>query len=140
MDLTEQNIHTLMRQLKLYFSHELKDTGITPSELMILSELYLEDGLSQDELAERVSVDKAAAARTIQSMEKKDLVLRRQGIRNRRSKEVYLSQKGLSLKSRVRQLQEAWVEYVSQDMSEQERKLFSRQLQNMAERSRQLNH
>ena len=61
-------ISVLMRQLNLFFSHELSEVEITASELMYLSQLYTRDGLTQDEMATKISVDKAATTRTIHGM------------------------------------------------------------------------
>ena len=69
-------ISVLMRQLNLFFGHELSDVEITASELMYLSQLYNRDGLTQEEMAAVITVDKAATTRTIQGMEKKGLVRR----------------------------------------------------------------
>ena len=69
-------ISVLLRQLNLFFSHELSEVEITASELMYLSQLYTRDGLTQDEMATKISVDKAATTRTIQGMEKKGLIVR----------------------------------------------------------------
>ena len=53
-------ISVLMRQLNLFFGHELSDVEITASELMYLSQLYSRDGLTQEEMAAVITVDKAA--------------------------------------------------------------------------------
>lgn len=139
MDHTQQNIQTLTRQLRLYFSRELASSNITPSELMILYELYEKDGLSQDEIAGLVSVDKAAAARTIQSLENKNLVIRKPGQRNYKSKEVFLTAQATKLEPEVRRIRQKWVDYVRQDMSSAQYELFIRQLGQMARRSQELN-
>ena len=49
MDQAGRYISVLMRQLNLFFSHELSEVEITASELMYLSQLYRADGLTQEE-------------------------------------------------------------------------------------------
>ena len=93
MDQAGRYISVLMRQLNLFFSHELSEVEITASELMYLSQLYRADGLTQEEMSMEISVDKAATTRTIQGMEKKGLIRREAHEEDRRSKRVYLTDK-----------------------------------------------
>lgn len=73
MDEIGKNISILYRQLNLFLNHELEGTDITATELMYLASLYEKDGVTQDDLVQEYCIDKAATARTIQGMEKKDL-------------------------------------------------------------------
>ncbi len=112
MDQAGRYISVLMRQLNLFFSHELSEVEITASELMYLSQLYRADGLTQEEMSMEISVDKAATTRTIQGMEKKGLIRREAHEEDRRSKRVYLTDKSKKLEPHIRELQQRWVSRV----------------------------
>lgn len=132
-------ISVLMRQLNLFFSHELSEVEITASELMYLSQLYTRDGLTQDEMATKISVDKAATTRTIQGMEKKGLVVRRSNEKDHRSKCVYLTDKAKQMEGHIREIQKKWSDYIMQDMTVSEAELFANQLKQMSVRAREIN-
>ncbi|MCR1934525.1 MarR family transcriptional regulator [Clostridium tepidum] len=132
-------ISVLMRQLNLFFSHELSEVAITASELMYLSQLYTKDGLTQDEMAAKISVDKAATTRTIQGMEKKGLIVRRSNEKGHRSKCVYLTDKAKQLEGHIREIQKKWSDYIMQDMTVSEAELFAKQLKQMSVRAREIN-
>lgn len=132
-------ISVLMRQLNLFFSHELSEVEITASELMYLSQLYTRDGLTQDELSTKISVDKAATTRTIQGMEKKGLVVRRSNEKDHRSKCVYLTDKAKQMEGHIREIQKKWSDYIMQDMTVSEAELFANQLKQMSVRAREIN-
>lgn len=132
-------ISVLMRQLNLFFSHELSEVAITASELMCLSQLYTKDGLTQDEMAAKISVDKAATTRTIQGMEKKGLIVRRSNEKDHRSKCVYLTDKAKQLEGHIREIQKKWSDYIMQDMTVSEAELFAKQLNQMSVRAREIN-
>ena len=132
-------ISVLMRQLNLFFSHELSEVEITASELMYLSQLYTRDGLTQDEMATKISVDKAATTRTIQGMEKKGLVVRRSNEKDHRSKCVYLTDKAKQMEEHIREIQKKWSDYIMQDMTVSEAELFANQLKQMSVRAREIN-
>ena len=132
-------ISVLMRQLNLFFGHELSDVEITASELMYLSQLYNRDGLTQEEMAAVITVDKAATTRTIQGMEKKGLVRREAHEENYRAKRVYLTDKAKNAEPRIRELQKKWVDFITQDMTQKEAEVFAVQLKKMAQRAKEIN-
>ncbi|MBQ9038300.1 MAG: MarR family winged helix-turn-helix transcriptional regulator [Bilifractor sp.] len=132
-------ISVLMRQLNLFFSHELSEVEITASELMYLSQLYTRDGLTQDEMATKISVDKAATTRTIQGMEKKGLIVRDSNEKDHRSKCVYLTDKAKQMEEHIREIQKKWSDYIMQDMTVSEAELFAKQLKQMSVRAREIN-
>ena len=132
-------ISVLMRQLNLFFGHELSDVEITASELMYLSQLYNRDGLTQEEMAAVITVDKAATTRTIQGMEKKGLVRREAHEENYRAKRVYLTDKAKNAEPRIRELQKKWVDFITQDMTQKEAEVFVAQLKKMAQRAKEIN-
>ena len=129
----------LMRQLNLFFGHELSDVEITASELMYLSQLYNRDGLTQEEMAAVITVDKAATTRTIQGMEKKGLVRREAHEENYRAKRVYLTDKAKNAEPRIRELQKKWVDFITQDMTQKEAEVFAAQLKKMSQRAKEIN-
>ncbi|MGJ7438026.1 MarR family winged helix-turn-helix transcriptional regulator [Streptococcus equinus] len=132
-------ISVLMRQLNLFFGHELSDVEITASELMYLSQLYNRDGLTQEEMAAVITVDKAATTRTIQGMEKKGLVRREAHEENYRAKRVYLIDKAKNAEPRIRELQKKWGDFITQDMTQKEAEVFAAQLKKMAQRAKEIN-
>ena len=132
-------ISVLMRQLNLFFGHELSDIEITASELMYLSQLYNRDGLTQEEMAAVITVDKAATTRTIQGMEKKGLVRREAHEENYRAKRVYLTDKAKNAEPRIRELQKKWVDFITQDMTQKEAEVFAAQLKKMSQRAKEIN-
>ena len=132
-------ISVLMRQLNLFFGHELSDVEITASELMYLSQLFNRDGLTQEEMAAVITVDKAATTRTIQGMEKKGLVRREAHEENYRAKRVYLTDKAKNAEPRIRELQKKWVDFITQDMTQKEAEVFAAQLKKMSQRAKEIN-
>ena len=65
---------------------------------MYIGSLYDQDGVTQDDLAREFCIDKAATARTIQTLESKGILLRKVDENDRRAKHIYLTQKQKSIK------------------------------------------
>lgn len=74
----------------------LRNTGasITFEMLQILSSLWAEQGVSQQELARRTAKDKACLTNLMQNLERKGYVCRREDPKDRRTKRVYLTEEG----------------------------------------------
>ena len=129
----------LSRQLNLYLNHELSGDEITASELLYLFQLYDQDGLTQEQMSEEVSVDKAATTRTLQALEKKGMIRRVASKEDRRAKKVFLTQKAKTYEWKLRKLQAQWLSGISQDMSNDEVRDFMGHLEKMVQRAREMN-
>lgn len=95
------NILELIRSVSLFrknystfIGKNLVDLNITNSEFSYLKEIINRNGIAQDEVIKNLSIDKAAATRIAQSLEKKDLIKRVRNENNKRFFNVYLTEKG----------------------------------------------
>lgn len=68
--------------------------GITFEMLQIMSSLWTEQGVSQQELAKRTAKDKACLTNLMQNLERKGYVCRHEDPKDRRTKLVYLTEEG----------------------------------------------
>jgi len=86
--------------LKQELTHRFNQAGydITPEEWAILNRLWEQDGMSQNELAERTVKDKTTITRFLIQMEKKKLITRPASKIDGRSKNVFLTSNGQNLK------------------------------------------
>jgi len=82
--------------LKNELTHRFNQAGydITPEEWVILNRLWEQDGMSQNELAERTIKDKTTITRFLNQMEAKGLVTRRSSQVDGRYKNIYLTTSG----------------------------------------------
>ena len=138
-NLIGKQISILFRQLNLYFNRELSGISISATELLYLSSLYTQDGISQDDLAQEYSVDKAAVTRTLQLMEKKGLIIRKTDSADKRVKKLFLTDKAKSLETELREIQTKWVYAMTKGMEQNTIDSFSKQIDNMVERAKELN-
>jgi DNA-binding MarR family transcriptional regulator len=92
--------------MKRSLYQEFKQHGhdITPEHWAVLNLLWKEDGLSQTEIADKLSKDKANVTHILNVMERKELVRRMRDENDRRSYRIYLQEQGLALKDKLPQL------------------------------------
>jgi DNA-binding MarR family transcriptional regulator len=87
---------------------EMSRMGFGPGQFFLLSELYAEEGLSQDELSQRVGVDKSNTSRALVKLEKFDLIERKNDPQNHRVKKVYLRAKAFKVRNEFKKVQRQW--------------------------------
>lgn len=75
-----------------------KDTGIKSTHMGILVDLWEKDGINQQDLAVSNIKDKATIARALLHLEKNNILIRVSDSNDKRSKLIYLTHKGKSLK------------------------------------------
>ncbi|MBP3963148.1 MarR family winged helix-turn-helix transcriptional regulator [Paenibacillus lignilyticus] len=82
------------RKLAALFQQRLSAYGITPEQWSALNQINCAQGLIQRELAERLGKDKPSTTRILDHLEKKGLIYKKAGDRDRRSFLVYSTELG----------------------------------------------
>ena len=109
--------HALAWQLRRNFEAEGLD--ITHAQLGLLSDLFLEDGLTQQQLASKVWKDKAAVKRMVDLLEEKGYVERRQGD-DPRSYRVCLTAKARRIEKDLRRISEKTMRQMTEGVDPKE--------------------
>ncbi|KMO87853.1 hypothetical protein AB840_00245 [Megasphaera cerevisiae DSM 20462] len=110
------NFGMLNRRSQAYISHACQPWNIRYSEYVILMELYIRDGCSQDELARAMTTDKGLVARNIKTLEKKGLIRREQDEKDRRFKYIYLTDSAFSLHEALLDVLKKWILCITEGM------------------------
>lgn len=74
---------------------------LTFEMLQIMAYLWKKEGVNQQELADQTFKDKASLTYLINNLESKGLVNRVEGLKDRRNKEIYLTDKGKELEKEI---------------------------------------
>ncbi|MDR6549162.1 MarR family transcriptional regulator [Paenibacillus qinlingensis] len=85
------------RKLTALFQQRLHAHGITPEQWSTLNQIDRAQGLIQREIAERTGKDKPTTTRILDHLEKKGLIYKKAGDRDRRSFLVYSTELGQDL-------------------------------------------
>lgn len=124
-------ITTLSRNIQQELKEVVEPFGITAGEEPYFMELVYEEGLTQDELTNRVSVDKSATARVVRSLEEKGYLKREIDKDDRRNKRLYLTEEARAkYKPLVNALQQ-YNQKLTEGLTEEQYDLVYRCLQMM---------
>lgn len=107
-----------MRQL---LQKEIKDNGfdITAEQWAILNNLWIQDGISQNDIAIKLCKQRPNITRIIDELEKNNLVSRKSNTNDRRKYQIFLTTQGKdvvkNLKSIVKNIQQKVCEGLSEE-------------------------
>lgn len=105
-------------------ARSIQPLGLAPAQFMVLLELWQEDGLTQRDLVERLSVEQATMANTLARMERDGLILRQPGKTDRRVRDIRLTDRARDLQSRATAEAAALNAAALSDLSPDERDQF----------------
>ena len=94
-------VNHLSRAMTQALNDAIKDLGVSPGQVPVLMCLWEQDGLTQRELYERVSIEQATMSNTLKRMERDGLVRRKPDPRDRRAARILLTAKAKKLQPPV---------------------------------------
>ena len=126
-------IALLYRMATLYLGQELPAVNISTGQYILLAELFDEDGLSQEELTQRVYVDKANTARAIKKLEEKGYVRRLPDENDGRIKRVYLQPSARVIEEKFWLIITGWSDIINKDIPKGKQEILINTLNKMAD-------
>ncbi|CEN76403.1 MarR family transcriptional regulator [[Clostridium] sordellii] len=107
-----------------FVNKSLSNSDITLSEFAYLKEVVNCDGIAQDELIRNLSIDKAAATRIAQSLEKKEIIKRVRNENNKRFFNVFLTDEGHEYADFIKQTLSDFYNVLNNEVSSSDMKTF----------------
>ena len=126
-------ISILYRNGQGYISRNLEHLNIGCGQYIYLVALYKKAGISQEELSDYLRIDKATTAKAIKKLEDEGYVRRDIDESDKRAYKVYVTQKALDVKPKIREAIRNWEEILSSGLSNEEIAIASTIFKKMAE-------
>ncbi|WP_282935804.1 MarR family transcriptional regulator [Paenibacillus sp. RC67] len=116
-------VSLLYRYGHMYIGDRLKHLDIGRGQHIFLNTLYREDGLSQEELSSHLKIDKGTTAKALKKLEEQGYVVRKVRDNDKRSYQVFLTEKALLIQDEVKSVLTDWRNLISQGLTEEEKQL-----------------
>lgn len=113
---------SLYRKTQSYMKESFKELGLGFVDSIVLVVGIMHEGITQDEIANKLAIAKAVVAKSVKSLEANGLIYRMVNESDMREKHVYGTPKGLEIKKFIDEKVEAWNIMLVEDLSEEERK------------------
>lgn len=137
-----RTIHPFMRQISVTYrcamrfrENELADTGLAGCHTPYLTSLFRQHGISQEEMARQLNVNKSTVARQLAILEDKGYVRREPSETDRRLLLVYPTEKSFQIKDRLYRCYHDWSSYLTQDFTDEEKATLSDLMARIAHRA-----
>jgi len=114
---SEAAMHTSMHAFRQYN----RTSGLSFSQVTTLFRIYHHGPASVNDLAEHLGVTKAAVSQLLDKLVADDLILRLEDARDRRSKQILLTDKGRDSVRASMQARHAWIDELADALTPQDK-------------------
>lgn len=127
----------LYRCNQKYFDKLLSEYDLGYTHMLLLTEIYENEGISMNELAQRGVFDKGTITKSIQRLEQLGYVAIENSEADKRSKLLYTSEKTQTLMPKLYQLRSEWNSYLSSELSSDELEAYNNAQAKLIEKARE---
>ena len=125
----------LNRTYLSYMSKSLSKTDISYSESIFLMNIGSSPGISQEELAGALAIDKAAVARAVKNLEQKGYITIKHISEDKRVKSLYITDSGNKIFGFIDDLNLHWIDRVMGNIDKED---FIQMLEQMTEKAKNI--
>ena len=129
------HITDIARCAALYRQEELAALGLKSCHASYLYSVCTCPGITQDQLARRIFINKSNVARQLVVLEEDGFVERRPSTEDKRAIQVFPTEKSRAAMPEISRIFRCWEAFVAQDLTEAERKSLVSMLEKMKNRS-----
>ncbi len=133
-----RSIYTIARCATLYRDKRMEPYGLTGCQLPYLPEICRSPGITQDQLAQILHVNRSSVTRQLALLEENGFIIRRRSTADRRAVEVYPTDKAQELLPVIRQVRQSWREKLFQDLEPEQQMLLEQLLDQLAKRAEEI--
>ena len=119
----------------LYRSQKLEPLGLTARLGASLAAICTHPGITQDQLARRVVLNKSNITRQLATLEEKGYVNRITSPADRRAIQLYPTEAALALLPQIQEVYRDWSLLLLQDMTEEEKQLMEKLLKQLKDKA-----
>lgn len=113
--------------------------GLSFAECVFLSNIGQNEGIRAETIYSELSIDKAGVTRGIKKLFEKDLILIRKSEKDKRAKELFLTEKGKSLYKKINKSNSEILDDLLGEMTTEERSSLSETLYKISESAKRIN-
>ena len=116
-----KNVNMVSRSSTQYLDEKLSDSDLRGYHGKYILTVCARPGLSQEEIAREIFINKSNVARQLKVLEKLGYVERRASPEDKRKTLIYPTEKALDMRERIRSLNAAWREEITRGFTEEEK-------------------
>jgi len=123
----------IVRACRNFTERKLREFDLTFGEQIIVMFLSAHDNVNQDTISKTFMIDKGMVAKTLNKLEQKGYIMRRQNPDNKRENIISLTQQGADILIHMNTVLKEWNDILYEGMSEEDIAYVTRLTEKMAE-------
>ncbi len=131
-----KKINTISRCAVLYRNDKLNDKTLTPLYHSYVFIITKNPGITQDELASELCINKSNVTRGLNNLEEMGFVERKSDENDKRILRVYPTEKMIDAFPKIREVLKDWNRYLTDDINEEEIEIFQSVLERITNRAK----
>lgn len=131
-----KSLNNISRCQAAYRNEKLKIKGLTACHCSFILLISRNSGLSQEEIAREICLNKSTVARTLAHLEELGYITRTSNPQDKRQILVFPTEKILEITPKVRSVSKEWNSLISEDISEKEMDIFYSVLQRIEDKAK----
>lgn len=135
MDSLMKYIARIYRSSVLYYNEALAEAGLNGYQRTYIVKICDNPGVSQDQLARMILVNKSSVTRQLTLLEQNGFVTRQPGSADKRKMLVYPTEKARQAYPKVKAASKVWNDQLTANLSETEREALAETLGTLMERA-----
>ena len=135
MDTLMKYVNRISRCAILYRSGKLENEGLNGYQHSYIMKICQNPGISQEQLAKIIYINKSNVTRQLALLEQNGFITRVPGEKDKRVMRVFPTQRALDLYPKVKSLALEWNEYLTADLTQEERGLLFSMLEQIMEKA-----
>ena len=130
-----RSVNIISRCGTMYRADKMKSRELAACHHSYILAIYHNPGISQEQLARHICINKSNVTRALATLEEQGYVERRHSQNDKRVTLVYPTKKMLDIYPKVMDVATEWNNYLSADLTEEERELFQKTLEKISARA-----
>ncbi len=142
MLLPDQNIvaiSIIFRKFNIWNNDRCAHLGLTAAQVPVIAVVCETGGISQNELVERVCLEKSVVAKSVAKLMEAGYITRQQSKTDHRAYDLFPTDHALAIYPEVVEISRACMDHLAEGMSEEEKAAFCRLLQKVRDNALKLN-
>lgn len=131
MEMLSKWIASTYRHNNIHFTKQFEKLGLSSGQYCFILCICDNEGLTQDQIAESLAVNKSTVARGIAALEEKKFIYKEANEKDKRIYNVYSTEKAQNILHEMRTIIEAWNERLMDGFSEEEKCLLKEYLKRL---------
>lgn len=120
-----QILREIQRCSRVYREKQLEPLGLTPRHGLYLREIGQNPGISQEQLSQKLCLNKSNVARQSAAMEEEGFILRKICGKDKRVLRLYLTEKAEALMPELDRITDRWEQLLTRELTESEGQILN---------------